>query len=125
MSLVMRGAGVGDGVGDGEAEGEGVGLGVCASEVNDKCEAVRPATPRAGSVFTNSLRSQSVFDFCFRVRAFMRFSSLWDHCACSDTLRTCLAVFQFQHLRSSKPVDGYDIQIVEFTFRNDRQVFAT
>src|SRR5215217_1595845 len=46
ISLVMRGAGVGDG------EGRGVGDGVCASASSGNFDTARPVAPRAGSSLT-------------------------------------------------------------------------
>jgi len=65
----MRGAGVGEG--DGEGVCAGAGLGVCAKDDNGNDEAVRPATPNAGSVLTKVRRSS----FCLRSRFVLFFIS--------------------------------------------------
>jgi hypothetical protein len=56
MSLVMRGAGVGEGDGDGTGAGAG-GVNFWAAAGNERLEAANPATPSAGSSFTNARRS--------------------------------------------------------------------
>ena len=66
----MRGAGVGEG--DGVGVCAGAGLGVCAKDDKGNDEAVRPATPNAGSVLTKVRRSS----FCLRWRFALFFISV-------------------------------------------------
>ena len=62
MSLVIRGAGVGDADGEGEGVCAGVGLGVCPTDESGNVDAAKPATPIAGSVLTNVRRSYPLFE---------------------------------------------------------------
>src|SRR6185369_18092229 len=48
ISLVMRGAGVGDGLGEGVGDGDAV----CARASNGSFDATRPAAPSAGRLLT-------------------------------------------------------------------------
>src|SRR5690349_22457145 len=107
ISLVMRGAGVG--------EGTGVGEGVWASASSGNFVAAILAAPRAGSSFTKARRVVLFFfivvlaaDFADERRSFIhRFS-----------------VLQLYNFRFAETIDRDNVEVVVFAFGNDRVSLA-
>jgi len=131
ISLVIRGAGVGDACGAGAARL----VGLCASEFNGSLVATIPAAPIAGSNFTKVRRLEDVFSCdCFLFGSVLRFTDFpqvpfesfdRNHRSCSSTLCSFSAVLQPHHFRLTKPIDRDDIKIIVLSLRNYRKRFAT
>src|SRR5215204_3164874 len=131
ISLVMRGAGVGDGLGD----GTGVGEGVCARASSGSFVAVRPAAPRAGSSFTKVRRST----FALRVRGLLFFFMVTlaadlrgerrlfihgNHRSRANTLRARFSVLQLHDFGFAETIDRDDVEVVVFALGNYRVSLA-
>src|SRR6266404_6539954 len=128
MSFVMR-----PGVGDGRGEGIGVGVGVWAIAFKGRFATVNPAAPAAGRSLTKARRLMPRF-FCagpgffitiLKVDSMIRSLSLavlkrrpvllTAHCPLSLRRR---AVLHLHNFRFAGSIDGYDVQVVVFAFRN-------